>query len=223
MAIPMDQQQVKLFKFAFYLSIFTIAYNLIEGVISMALGYSDETIALFGFGVDSFIEVISGIGILMMVVRIWKNPGQPITTFEITALRITGIGFYLLSAGLAAVIVVNLIQGHKPESTFWGVVISAISILSMTWLVWAKKRVGRKLNSEPILADANCTLVCLYMSIVLLISSLIYELTGFAYIDAIGAAGLIWFSVKEGLEAMEKAKKRSYAECSCHEGSEVVR
>ncbi|MBE0646881.1 MAG: cation transporter [Bacteroidales bacterium] len=206
----------KLFRTAFYLAIFTVVYNLIEGVISMVLGYSDETLALFGFGVDSFIEVISGIGIMIMVIRIWKNPGKPITPFEITALRITGMGFYLLSIGLATGIIINLLQGHKPESTFWGIVVSVISILTMSWLVWAKKRVGKRLNSEPVIADANCTMVCLYMSIVLLISSLIYEFTGFPYIDAIGAAGLIWFSVKEGMEAMEKAKKRSYAECSCH-------
>jgi len=219
----MNNHEIKLFRYALYLSLFTIFYNLVEGVISMALGYSDETLTLFGFGIDSFIEVISGLGIMMMVIRIWKNPGKSITAYEITALRITGIGFYLLSAGLAAGIVVNLIYGHKPESTFWGVIISVISILSMIWLVWAKKRIGRKLNSEPILADANCTLVCIYMSIVLLVSSLIYELTGFSYIDSIGAAGLIWFSVKEGMEAMEKAKKRSYAECSCTGNSEIVK
>ncbi|NQV01942.1 MAG: cation transporter [Bacteroidia bacterium] len=214
----MTNDERKLFQYAFYLSIFTIAYNLIEGVISMVLGYSDETLTLFGFGVDSFIEVISGIGILIMVLRIWKHTGKSITPYEITALRITGIGFYLLSAGLTAGIVVNLIYGHKPESTIWGVVIAIISIISMIWLVWAKKRIGRKLNSDPIIADANCTLVCLYMSIVLLVSSLIYELTGFSYIDSIGAAGLVWFSVKEGMEAMGKAKKRSYAECSCGTG-----
>jgi len=216
-----------LFRNAFYLAIITIIYNLVEGILSMALGYSDETLALFGFGVDSFIEVISGLGIMVMVIRIWKNPDKSITPFEVTALRITGVGFFILSAGLVAGIVINLIQGHKPESTFWGIVISAISILTMTWLVWAKKRVGRNLNSDPIIADANCTMVCLYMSIVLLVSSLIYELTGFAYIDAIGAAGLVWFSVKEGLEAMEKARKQSYAECSCHRekpgfGTDVV-
>jgi divalent metal cation (Fe/Co/Zn/Cd) transporter len=76
----------------------------------------------------------------------------------------------------------------------------------------AKKSVGRKLNSDPIIADANCTKICVYMSVVLLISSLIYELTGFAYADAIGAAGLIYFSVSEGREAFEKAKGK---ECDC--------
>jgi len=82
----------------------------------------------------------------------------------------------------------------------------------MIWLMRAKKIVGRKLDSAAIIADANCTKVCVYMSVVLLISSLIYELTGFAYADAIGAAGLAYFSISEGKEAFEKAKGK---ECEC--------
>ena len=76
----------------------------------------------------------------------------------------------------------------------------------------AKKRIGIKLDSSPIIADANCTKICVYMSVVLLISSLVYELTGFAYADSIGAAGLIYFSVSEGREAFEKAHGK---ECDC--------
>jgi divalent metal cation (Fe/Co/Zn/Cd) transporter len=193
------------FRQAYLLSLFTIFYNIIEGVVSMILGYNDETISLFGFGADSFIEVISGIGIAVMILRIRQNPGSPKRTFEMTALKITGNAFYLLSAGLLAAIVINLITHHKPESTLWGIVISLISIAVMFWLMNAKKRVGRKLISEPIIADANCTKICVYMSLVLLISSVVYELTGFAYADTIGAAGLIYFSVSEGREAFEKA------------------
>ena len=76
----------------------------------------------------------------------------------------------------------------------------------------AKKNVGKKLDSDAIIADANCTKVCVYMSLVLLVSSLISELTGFAYADAIGAAGLAYFSITEGKEAFEKAKGK---ECEC--------
>jgi divalent metal cation (Fe/Co/Zn/Cd) transporter len=72
-----------------------------------------------------------------------------------------------------------------------------------------KKSTGKKLHSDPIISDANCTKVCVYMSVVLLASSLIYELTGFAYADVIGAAGLIYFSVSEGKEAFEKAKGKA--------------
>lgn len=191
---------------------FTIFYNIAEGIISMYFGYQDETLALFGFGVDSFIEVLSGIGIAVMIIRIRKNPSSTRSDFEKTALKITGISFYILSAGLLAGIVLNLISQHKPETTLWGVIISLISIAVMIWLMYAKKRIGKKLHSDPIIADANCTRVCVYMSLVLLASSLIYELTGFIWADVIGAAGLIYFSITEGLEAFEKAKG---LECSC--------
>ena len=199
---------------AYRLSLFTIFYNIIEGLVSMILGYADETLSLFGFGADSFIEVLSGIGIAVMILRIKNNPGSPKGSFEKTALKITGTAFYLLSAGLLAGIIINLISRHKPETTVWGVVISLVSIAVMAWLMNAKKRIGKKLNSEPIIADANCTKVCVYMSLVLLVSSLVYELTGFTYADAIGAAGLIYFSVSEGKEAFEKARGK---ECGCNE------
>lgn len=192
---------------ALKLSYFTVIYNIIEGIVSTAMGFEDETLALFGFGVDSFIEVLSGLGILIMIRRITKNPLSPKRPFEITALKITGYAFFILSAGLLAGIIVNIINHHKPETTFWGIIISLVSIAVMTWLMLAKKGVGQKLDSEPIVCDSNCTKVCVYMSVVLLISSLIYELTGFAYADSIGAAGLIWFSVSEGREALEKAKE----------------
>lgn len=202
---------------AWYLALFTVGYNIIEGVISMLLGYNDETLALFGFGVDSFIEVASGIGIALMILRIRNNPDSDKSKFEKSALQITGAAFYILTAGLIGGIVVNIATEHKPETTLFGVVISAISILVMLWLVSAKKRVGRALNSPPIIADASCTKVCVYMSVILLISSILYELTGFAYADTIGAAGLAYFSFKEGKEAFEKVNATDTCSCGCHQ------
>ena len=208
----MIQQEQKLYNTAFRLSLFTIFYNIIEGLISMILGAEDEALSLFGFGADSFIEVISGIGIAVMIIRIRRNPHSRRSKFEINALRITGTSFFLLSAGLLAGVVYNIINHVKPETTVWGVIISLVSIAAMIWLLKAKKNVGRKLDSDAIIADANCTRVCIYMSLVLLASSLIYELTGFAYADAIGAAGLAYISITEGKEAFEKAKGK---ECEC--------
>lgn len=202
----MEAKETRLYKQAYRLSLFTIFYNIVEGIVSMILGYEDETLTLFGFGADSFIEVMSGIGIAIMILRIRQNPDSLKSTFEIKALKITGTAFYLLSVGLIAGIVLNIINHHKPETTLWGVVISLVSIAVMVWLMNAKKSVGKKLHSEPVISDANCTKICVYMSIVLLLSSLVYELTGFAYADVIGAAGLIYFSISEGKEAFEKAK-----------------
>lgn len=208
----MINSEQKLYNKAFYLSLFTIFYNIIEGVVSMILGYEDETLSLFGFGADSFIEVMSGIGIAVMIMRIRQNPDSSTSKFEITALKITGVAFYLLAVGLITGIIFNLVNQNKPETTRWGIIISLISIAVMVWLMNSKKSVGRKLDSDAIIADANCTKVCVYMSLVLLVSSVIYELTGFAYADAIGAAGLAYFSVSEGREAFEKAKGKA---CEC--------
>jgi len=208
------EQELKLYKKAYLLSLFTIVYNIIEGIISMMMGYHDETLTLFGFGVDSFIEVMSGIGIAVMILRIRKNPESSKDKFEINALKITGTGFYLLSVGLFIGIILNIIYNHKPETTIWGIVISLISIIVMIWFVVAKTRVGKGLNSQPIISDANCSRVCVYMSLVLLVSSLIYELTGFTYSDSIGAAGLIYFSITEGKEAFDKAKGKI---CGCED------
>ena len=169
--------------------------------------------ALFGFGADSFIEVISGLGIAYMIIRIQKSQMSNRGIFERTALRITGFAFYTLVLGLVITSIYNILNGHKPITTFWGVVISTISILVMWILVVGKRKVGIKLNSDPILADANCTMVCVYMSIILLVSSGIYELTSIPYIDSLGTLGLSYFAYKEGKECFEKANGNDY--CSC--------
>lgn len=203
----------KQYKIAFGLAIFTILYNIVEGLISTYLGFEDESLALFGFGSDSFIEVISGLGIAHMILRIKKNPNSNRDDFERTALKITGFAFYLLVVGLVLSSVYTIYTGHKPQTTFWGVVISIISILVMWILVLWKRKIGHQLNSAPILADANCTLVCVYMSIILLLSSGIYEIFQIPYIDSIGTLGLAYFAFKEGKECFEKAKNNMH--CCC--------
>ena len=193
------------YQIALWLGYFTIIYNLLEGLVSVFFGARGETLTLFGFGVDSFIEVISGIGIVVMVLRIRRNPDTAQTPFESTALRVTGISFYILSIGLAVTAVYNIVTGHRPETTLPGVVISIISICIMTALVAGKRKIGSSLHSAPILEDANCSLVCIYMSLILLAASLIFRLTGFGLVDSIGALGLIYFSFHEGRESFKKA------------------
>lgn len=196
----------KLWQYAMFFAILTIIFNIAEGVVSIYFGISDDMLTLFGFGVDSFIETISAAGVVVMITSIRNNQNTDKTRFEITALKITGWSFYILAVILAAGSVLNLVQGHKPESTLAGVVISLISIVSMLGLIVAKKSLGRKLNSPPLIADANCNLVCVYMSLVLLVASGAFELFNLGWIDAVGTAGIIFFSVKEGRESLEQAK-----------------
>lgn len=204
----------KLYKQALGLAIFTIVYNTAEGLIATWLGYEDGTLSLFGFGADSFIEVLSGIGIAHMILRIQRNHKSGRDKFERTALKITGFSFYALVIILVVTSVYNIYTAHKPTTTFWGIVISIISILVMWVLVVAKTRTGKLLDSGAILSDAECTRVCIYMSLILLVSSVVYELTSFAYIDSIGTLGLSYFAFKEGKECFEKANSDKYCSCS---------
>lgn len=194
------------------LALFTVIYNLVEGGVSTYFGADDETLALFGFGIDSFIESISGVGVLLMIRRIQQHGATRRTEAEISALRITGVAFYVLSAMLVLSIVASVVAGHEPESTRWGVIIGLTSIAAMSWLVTRKRHIARELKSAPLMADANCTLVCIFMSVSVLVSALIYELTSFAYADVVGAAAILWFSISEGRECFAKAKGH---ECSC--------
>lgn len=206
-------QKLKYYKTAYILAMATIFYNIIEGLVSIFFGIEDETLTLFGFGADSFIEVLSGIGIAHMLIRVRNNGNETNDEFENRALKITGISFYMLSAGLTVTAIYNLISGHKPTTTLWGVIIAIISLLTMWILIRGKMRVGRALGSASIIADANCTRVCLYMSGVLLISSAVYELTHIAYIDIIGTAGIVWLSINEGRECFEKVRTKSLCVC----------
>ncbi len=83
----------------------------------------------------------------------------------------------------------------------------------MGFLVWQKRRVGHQLNSEPLLADANCTMTCLYMSVILLISSGIYALWGWPYVDSLGTLALAFYAFREGRECFEKARREKYCAC----------
>ena len=209
----MTETHQELYRKAFRLSVFTILYNIAEGLVAVVFGYRDESLTLFGFGVDSFIEVVSGLGIAHMIIRIRHNPASDRDRFEKTALRVTGVAFYALVAGLLVTSAYRLVTGQQPETTLVGVAISLISILIMLVLMSAKQKVGTALSSEPIIADARCTKVCIYMSLVLLLSSAVYELTRIAYVDILGSLGLAYLSFSEGRECFTKAK--SGASCAC--------
>jgi divalent metal cation (Fe/Co/Zn/Cd) transporter len=202
----------QLYRTASLLALITIFYNIAEGVVSVWFGAEDETIALFGFGLDSFVEVISGIGIWHMVRRLGTGEHDDRDPFERRALRITGGAFYLLACGMVVTAVVSIVQGHRPETTRWGIIVSVVSIASMWLLMHYKVKVGTALNSPAILADAACTRTCLQLSVVLLAASAGFALTGIGCLDAVGSILIACLSIREGREALQKARGLA---CSC--------
>lgn len=205
----------ELYRTASLLALITIGYNLLEGVVSVFMGASDETLSLFGFGLDSFVEVISGFGIWHMLQRLQRGEEDRRDEFERRALRITGGAFYVLAVGLVVSACVSLWSNHRPLTTVWGIVVAGVSIVTMWLLMQQKMKVGRALNSSAILADAACTRTCLQLSVALLTASIGYELTGIGALDAIGSLVIALLSVREGREALQKSRGLA---CSCGGG-----
>jgi divalent metal cation (Fe/Co/Zn/Cd) transporter len=210
--LNMEKDKYVFYRWATVLALITIFYNLFEGMVSVFFGIEDGTVSLFGFGVDSFVEVISGIGIWHMIKRMkeYGNEGQD--AFETTALKVTGTSFYILTAGLLVTASLDLYTGHEPRTTLWGIIVAAVSILTMWALIHYKMKVGRRFKSQALLADAACTRTCLYLSVVLLIASAGYEITGIGLLDSFGAIGIAVFAFREGREAFDKARGKS---CGC--------
>ena len=209
-----QEETTQLLRVAFWLSMVTIFYNLLEGTVATYYGLADDTLALFGFGVDSFVEVLSGIGIAHMVYRM-QRAGQEVAEqdrFERQALQLTGFSFYLLAVSIVASSLLTLYTGEQPQTTRVGVIVSLLSIATMFWLMRYKERVGKELQSDPIISDAHCTRTCLYLSVLLLVSSGLYELFRVPYVNAIGALGIAVFAAREGREAFQKSKGKA---CSC--------
>ena len=213
LSIELSWKKANLYKWANILALITIFYNIIEGIVSVFFGFKDETIALFGFGIDSFVEVISGVGIWHMIRRLKQNGNENPDRFEKDALRVTGTAFYILAIGLVIIAIMNIYQGHKPETTLWGIIISVISISTMWALIHYKLKIGKELNSQAILTDAACTKVCIQLSLILLLASAGYELTGIGGLDSIGAILIAWLSFREGRESFQKA--RGNIACGC--------
>jgi divalent metal cation (Fe/Co/Zn/Cd) transporter len=207
-----------LYRTAALLALVTIFYNLLEGVVSVWFGAEDETISLFGFGLDSFVEVISGIGIWHMVRRLAQGEHEDRDPFEVRALRITGGAFYLLAAGLALTALLSVLRQHHPETTRWGIIVSLVSIAAMWLLIHYKVKVGTALDSPAILADAACTRTCLQLSVVLLAASAGYALSGIGWLDAAGTLLIAILSLREGREAFDKARGIACS-CSCSCGT----
>ena len=157
--------------------------------------------------------MISSIDVAYMILRIMKNSASNREGFERIALRITGASFYILVGGLIVSSIYNLWTGHNPQNTLAGVIISLVSIIIMAGLVYGKNKVGKGLNSKAILADAECTKVCIYMSLVLLGTSGIYAMTKVSFTDSIGAMALAYLSYKEGRECFEKADNNEHCTC----------
>lgn len=173
----------------------SVAYNGIEAVIAIAAGLVAGSVALVGFGLDSVVEVSSGLIIL------WQFRHALPESREKTALRLMAFSFFGLAAYVTFESARALINGHEPEASTVGIVLAAMSLVIMPFLSWAQRRTGQALGSNAVIADSTQTLLCTYMSAVLLLGLGLNAILGWSWADPVAGLVIAAVAVREGIEA----------------------
>ncbi|MFY1621580.1 cation transporter [Micromonospora sp. WMMD735] len=173
----------------------TITYNVIEAVVAITAGTLASSTALIGFGLDSIIEVASAAAVA------WQFAGRDPEAREKTALRIIAVSFFALAAYVTVESVRALLGGAEAEHSTVGLVLAGLSLLVMPVLSYAQRRAGRELGSRSAVADSKQTLLCTYLSAVLLVGLAVNSLFGWSWADPVAALVIAAVAVKEGREA----------------------
>jgi divalent metal cation (Fe/Co/Zn/Cd) transporter len=173
----------------------TITYNVIEAVIAISAGSVASSTALIGFGLDSVIEVASAAAVA------WQFSGKDPEARERAALKVIAVSFFALAAYVTVESCRSLFGAESAEHSTVGIVLAAVSLLVMPFLSYAQRRAGRELGSASAVADSKQTLLCTYLSGVLLVGLLLNSLFGWSWADPIVALVIAVVAVKEGREA----------------------
>jgi divalent metal cation (Fe/Co/Zn/Cd) transporter len=182
------------------LEYFTIAWNCLEGLVALIAGALVGSISLVGFGIDSFIEVTSGVTLLWRMAV--DSNEQARERSERISLRIVGVCFLVLAAYIAYESLSDLIGRRPPERSIPGIVLACVSLVVMPLLSRAKKKVGNDLGSAAMHADAKQTDFCVYLSAILLLGLVLNAALGWWWADPVSALIMVPLIAKEGVEAM---------------------
>jgi divalent metal cation (Fe/Co/Zn/Cd) transporter len=174
---------------------FTITYNLLEGIIAISAGAAASSAALIGFGLDSFIEVLSAVAVAWQFTR--KKPER----WEKPTVRAIGIAFFALAAYVTVDAILSLTGVEPVEHSPLGIGIAVASLIVMPTLAWFQFRTGRELGSKSVQADAKQLLLCIYLSGTVLIGLLLNSLFGWGWADSVAALVVAALAVREGIEA----------------------
>lgn len=173
----------------------TITYNVIEAVIAITAGVTASSTALIGFGLDSAVEVASAAAVA------WQFSGRDPEARERAALRVIAVSFFALAAYVTVESVRALLGAAEARPSTPGIVLAAVSLVVMPLLSYGQRRAGRELGSTSAVADSKQTLLCTYLSAVLLAGLVVNDLLGWAWADPLAALAIAAVAVREGLEA----------------------
>lgn len=192
---PSSARRAQLNRRSLHLAYATAGYNALEGVVAVAAGVAASSTALLGFGLDSFVEVSSAL------VVIWQFRSRVPESRERLALRLIAVSFFALAAWVTVDAVRSLLGSEQAETSPVGIGIAAVSVLVMPLLVWAKRRTGRELGSATVVADSMQTMLCTYLSVIVLVGLLANAALGWWWADPVAALVIAAVAVREGVEA----------------------
>lgn len=175
----------------------TISYNVIEAVVAMAAGTRASSSALIGFGLDSVIEVASAAAVA------WQFAGRDPEARGKTTLRVIAFSFFGLATFVTIDTVRSLLGGREAEHSTVGLVLAAVSLAVMPLLSSGQRRTGRELGSRSAVADSKQTLLCTYLSAVLLVGLALNSLFGWSWADPVAALVIAAVAIREGVEAWQ--------------------
>lgn len=173
----------------------TITYNIIEAVVALTAGSLASSSALIGFGLDSLIEVSSAAAVA------WQFAGRDPEEREKKALRFIAFSFFALAAFVTVDALRSLLGGREADHSTVGIVLAAVSLAIMPLLSWAQRRAGQELGSRSAVADSKQTLLCTYLSGVLLVGLVLNSALGWSWADPVAALAIAAIALKEGREA----------------------
>ena len=187
---------------ALRLEYLTVGWNLLEGVIAVAAAAVSGSVALLGFGIDSFVEIASG-SVLIWRLRAERRTADEaaVEALERRAMRLVGLAFVLLAIYVSVDAVVALVEAERPDTSLVGLGLAAVSIPVMSWLARAKRRVAVAMGSKALEADAVQTAACWWLSLAVLAGVGLNALFGWWWADPLAAIAISGFLLREGWEA----------------------
>lgn len=188
-------RRARLNRRSLHLAYATTGYNLAEGVVAVAAGAVASSTALIGFGLDSFVEVSSA------TVVIWQFRSRIPESRERLALRLIAVSFFALATWVGFDAARTLLGQGEARPSPVGIGLAAVSLVVMPLLVWAKRRTGRELGSATVLADSTQTLLCTWLSAVLLVGLVLNASLGWWWADPVAGLVIAAVAVREGVEA----------------------
>jgi divalent metal cation (Fe/Co/Zn/Cd) transporter len=215
-AVTMATTKAGWTRWAVGLAALTISWNLVEGSVATAYGVADESLALFGFGADAFVELGAASLVLWRLSAEARGDVAVGGRREKLATRAIGALLTALAIGVAIGSIAQLATGSHPEAMGVGVVLASLSIVLMVGLWRAKVIVARALDSGTLRADAACSLACLQLSVVLLLGSAIYAVApALWWVDAVAALGLAGLIGREGIGTIRASYAPDATGCGC--------